>query len=173
MAESGEQLQKLPDAAILESERMGLSLNVQKTECVVISKKSSNRKCNLVSKGEKIKQVTKFKYLGYLITSDDRCTSEISKRIAMTKDTFQKMKPILTNRNISMTFTTKIRICLWKNIHIPDFKPEVGLKRLYIGYGATKLKMFPRAKLRRFNEASGNTPGVGSYNIAEGGSLGM
>ncbi|GFN79244.1 craniofacial development protein 2 [Plakobranchus ocellatus] len=60
-------------------------------------------KCNLASKGEKIKQVTKFKDLGYLITSDDRCTSEISKRKAMAEDTFQKMKPILANRNISST----------------------------------------------------------------------
>ncbi|GFN96293.1 protein vac14 homolog [Plakobranchus ocellatus] len=107
IAESGKQLQKLLDTAVLESERMGLSLNVKKTECMVTSKKSSNPKCNLVSKGEKIKQVTKFKYLGYLITSDGRCTSEISKGIAMAKDTFQKMKPILANRNISMT--TKIR----------------------------------------------------------------
>ncbi|GFO41960.1 RNA-directed DNA polymerase from mobile element jockey [Plakobranchus ocellatus] len=87
---------------------MCLSLNVKKTECMVISKKSSNPKWNLVSKGEKVKQVTKFKYLGYLITSDGRCTSEISKRIAMAKDTFQKMKPILANRNISIT--TKIRV---------------------------------------------------------------
>ncbi|GFN87970.1 endonuclease-reverse transcriptase [Plakobranchus ocellatus] len=73
-----------------------------------ISKKSSNPKCNLVSKGEKIKQVKKFKYLGYLTTSDGRCTSEVSKRIAMAKDTFQKIKKILANRNISMT--TKIRV---------------------------------------------------------------
>ncbi|GFO41456.1 endonuclease-reverse transcriptase [Plakobranchus ocellatus] len=103
IAESGKQLQKLLDTVVLESERMGLSLNVKKTECMVISKKSSNPKCNLVSKGEKIKQVTKFKYLGSLITSDSRCTTEICKRIAMVKDTFQKMKPIPANRNISMT----------------------------------------------------------------------
>ncbi|GFO32257.1 endonuclease-reverse transcriptase [Plakobranchus ocellatus] len=54
-AESGKQLQKLLDTVVLECERMGLSLNVKKTECMVISKKSSNPKCNLVSKGEKIK----------------------------------------------------------------------------------------------------------------------
>ncbi|GFN94140.1 endonuclease-reverse transcriptase [Plakobranchus ocellatus] len=53
IAESGKQLQKLLDTVVLESERMGLSLNVKKTECMVISKKSSNPKCNLVSKGEK------------------------------------------------------------------------------------------------------------------------
>ncbi|GFN81373.1 retrovirus-related pol polyprotein from type-1 retrotransposable element r2 [Plakobranchus ocellatus] len=90
LAESGKQLQKLLDTVVLESERMGLSLNVKKTECLVISKKPFNSKYNLVSKGEKIKQVTNFKYLGYLITSDGRCASEISKRIAMAKDTFQK-----------------------------------------------------------------------------------
>ncbi|GFO26146.1 RNA-directed DNA polymerase from mobile element jockey-like [Plakobranchus ocellatus] len=86
---------------------MGLSLNVKKTECMVVSKKSSNPKCNLVSKGKQIKQITKFKYPGYLITSDGRYTSEISERVAMAKDIFQKMKTILANRNISMT--TKIR----------------------------------------------------------------
>ncbi|GFN85077.1 RNA-directed DNA polymerase from mobile element jockey-like [Plakobranchus ocellatus] len=81
-------------------------------EYVVISKKSCNSKRNLVSKGEKIKQVTKFKYLGYLITSDGRCISEISKRIGMAKDTFQKMKPILANRNISMaTKIIKTYVC--------------------------------------------------------------
>ncbi|GFO36978.1 endonuclease-reverse transcriptase [Plakobranchus ocellatus] len=53
-------------------------------------------------KGEKIKQVTKFKHLGYLITSDRRRTSEISKRLATAKDTFQKKKPVLTKKNISM-----------------------------------------------------------------------
>ncbi|GFO12049.1 retrovirus-related pol polyprotein line-1 [Plakobranchus ocellatus] len=78
IAESGKQLQKLLDTVVFESKRMGLSLNVKKTECMVISKKSSNPKCNLISKGEKIKQVIKFKYLGCLITSDGRCTSEIS-----------------------------------------------------------------------------------------------
>ncbi|GFN94027.1 craniofacial development protein 2 [Plakobranchus ocellatus] len=65
---------------------MSLALNVKKTECMVISKKSSNPECNLVSKGKQIKQVTKFKYLGYLITSDGSCTSEVSKRIAMAKN---------------------------------------------------------------------------------------
>ncbi|GFO17831.1 endonuclease-reverse transcriptase [Plakobranchus ocellatus] len=108
IAESGKQLQKLLGIVVLESERMNLPLNVKKKGCMVISKKSSNPKCNLVSKGEKIKQVTKFKYPGYLITSDGRCTGEINKRIARAKDTFQKMKPLLANRSITMT--TKIRV---------------------------------------------------------------
>ncbi|GFO23935.1 retrovirus-related pol polyprotein line-1 [Plakobranchus ocellatus] len=51
IAESGEQIQELLDTVILENERMGLSFNVKKMECMVISKKSSNPKCNFVSKG--------------------------------------------------------------------------------------------------------------------------
>ncbi|GFO47792.1 craniofacial development protein 2 [Plakobranchus ocellatus] len=97
---SVKQLLKVLGTVVLEIERMGLSL--KKTECMVISKKSSNPKCNLVRKGEQMKHVSKFKYLGYLITSDGRCTSEISKRIVMAKDTFQKMKPIMANRNKSV-----------------------------------------------------------------------
>ena len=108
IAESEQQLQRLLNTVVLESEKMGLSLNVKKTECLVVSKKSLNPKCNLISKGEHIKQITKFKYLGYIITSDGKCTNEIRKRIAMAKDTFQKMKSVFTNRNIKMN--TKIRV---------------------------------------------------------------
>ena len=108
IAESQKQLQRLLDTVVKESEKMGLSLNVKKTECMVVSKKTINPKCSLSSKGEQIKQVTKFKYLGYLITSDGRCISEIRKRTAMAKDAFHKMKPVLMNRNISTT--TKKRV---------------------------------------------------------------
>ena len=53
MAESEGDLQKLLDIVLSESEVMGLSLNVKKTECMVVSKQSINPRCNLVSKGEK------------------------------------------------------------------------------------------------------------------------
>ena len=48
-----------------------------------------------------------FKYLGFTITPDAKCNVEIRKRIAMSKDTFSKMKPIFTNRNIGLD--TKMR----------------------------------------------------------------
>ena len=92
----------------LESEEMGLTLNVKKTECMVISKKAIVPSCNLQSRGQQIKLVKKFKYLGYMITSDGKCITEIKKRIATAKDAFQKLSLILKNRNISMT--TKFRV---------------------------------------------------------------
>ena len=108
IAGSEKDLQTLLDIVVKESENMGLFLNVKKTECMVVSKKVVNPNCNLKSKGEVIKQVKKFRYLGYMITSDGRCTAEIKRRIGMAKDSFNKMKPVLTNRNISMS--TKIKV---------------------------------------------------------------
>ena len=81
---------------------------VKKTECMVISKKAIVPSCNLQSRGQQIKLVKKFKYLGYTITSDGKCITEIKKRIATAKDAFQKLSLILKNRNISMT--TKFRV---------------------------------------------------------------
>ena len=108
IAGSKKALQSLINIVVTESERMGLSLNVKKTECMVVSKKSINPKCKVEINGEVIKQVQKFKYLGYTITSDGRCNTEIKRRIAIAKDCFTKMKSIFRNHDISMT--TKFRV---------------------------------------------------------------
>ena len=60
------------------------------------------------TRGQQIILVKKFKYLGYMITSDGKCITEIKKRIATANDAFQKLSLILKNRNISMT--TKFRV---------------------------------------------------------------
>ena len=67
IAESDDQLQKLLNIVVLESEKLGLTLNLKKTECMVVSKRFANPNFCLTSKGKKIKQVTKSKYLGYNI----------------------------------------------------------------------------------------------------------
>ena len=108
IAESETDLQKLLDITVEESDKLGLSLNVKKTECMVVTKKKIIPACNLVSNNHTIKQVSKFKYLGYMITSDGRCTTEVKKRIAMAKDAFRNLSPILKNRNILMQ--TKLRV---------------------------------------------------------------
>ena len=70
---------------------------------MAISKQSDIFVCNIIYKEEKIKQVGTFKYLGFTITPDARCDTEIKKRIiAFSADTFKKMKFFFTNRNIRM-----------------------------------------------------------------------
>ena len=64
IADSEENLQRLLDITIEKNEKMGLTLNVKETECMVISKKVKAASCNLQSRGQQIKLVKKFKYLG-------------------------------------------------------------------------------------------------------------
>ena len=78
----------------------GLQLHAKKAECMVISKHSDIPVCNILCKGKRIKQVGTFTYLGFTITPDARCDTEMKKRIALSKDTFPKMKSMFTNRNI-------------------------------------------------------------------------
>jgi len=108
IADSEKQLQKILSVVSKESKKRGLDLNAKKTECMVVSKKEQIPACNINCEGEKIKQVDKFKYLGFMVTPDGRCDTEIQKRIAIAKNTFNKMSSLLKNRNISMD--TKMRI---------------------------------------------------------------
>ena len=55
IADSEENLQRLLDITIEKSEEMGLTLNVKKTECMVISKKAIVPSCNLQSRGQQNK----------------------------------------------------------------------------------------------------------------------
>ena len=92
---------------VRESERKGLSLNCKKTECLVVSKKESPT-CVLKVKGQTIKQVSSFNYLGSLITEDTRCVQEVKRRIALAKSTFSKLDKIL--KNSALSIKTRIRV---------------------------------------------------------------
>ena len=102
IADLEEKLPNILTTVTVESENKGLQLNAKKTECMVISKQSDISVCKV----ERIKQVGSSKYLGFTITSDARCDTEIKKRIALSKEIFTRMKSIFTNRNIRIS--TKI-----------------------------------------------------------------
>ena len=108
IAESEEQLQSLLDNATTESEVKGLDLNTKKTECMVTTKKSETPICRLTSKGEGIQQVDVFRYLGYTMTSNGKCLTEVKKRIAIAKDAFNRMRTIMKNRCTALD--TRIRV---------------------------------------------------------------
>lgn len=72
------------------------------------SKQIAIPQCNIACKGERIRQVNTFKYLGCTITPDGKCDTEIKKRIGQSKATFNNMKCIFTNSNISRK--TKIHV---------------------------------------------------------------
>ena len=72
IADSEEKLQELLDTAAVESLKLGLSINCQKTFSMVCSKKTQMPRCHLSVNGTEIHQKESFMYLGSMITSDCR-----------------------------------------------------------------------------------------------------
>ena len=68
IADWEEKLQNILTTVTVGSENKGLQLNEKKTECMVISKQSDIPECNILCKGQGIKQVGTFKYLGFTIS---------------------------------------------------------------------------------------------------------
>ena len=110
ISNSEENLQKLLDTVVEASSRQGLTLNCKKTECMVVSKQTGVN-CHLEIGNEKIKQVKSFKYLGSIITEDGKCEKEIKSRIAMAKEAFQRLKPILVSGSLSLDTKKRILQC--------------------------------------------------------------
>ena len=108
IAQSKEKLQEMLDIIDFYSEENGLSINQKKTECMVVSKYQNVIDSGITLKGNPIKQVENFKYLGTWITNDGKCDKEIKTRIAMAKETFYKLNNIFHNHNIRLS--TKLNV---------------------------------------------------------------
>ena len=100
VADSAEKLQELVNAVNEASEEKGLRINRAKTECMVVSKRNEPIDCHVEIHQEPIKKVQEFQYLGSVLTSDARCTTEIKRRIGIAKTAFRKMKNVLTNGRV-------------------------------------------------------------------------
>jgi hypothetical protein len=111
IAENAADLQQMLDIVVIESAEKGLSLNIKKTETMVISKKNITPKCDIRIEGKLLNQVNKFKYLGVMVTSDGRCLTEIKSRIGQAKAAFQKMRNILCNKSLSLNIRKRVLKC--------------------------------------------------------------
>ena len=146
IASTEEDLQRMIDVVSKESNKMGLSLNVNKSECMSISKSKSSPTCNVNINGEAIKQVVRFNYLGSTITSDGRCDEEINKRIALSKQAFEKMSPIPKNRTISINTKTRVLKCYVWSVLLYDSECWTINKEMEKRLEATEM-WFPRKML--------------------------
>ena len=108
IAHSKEKLQEMLNIIDFYSEENGLSINLKKTEGMVVGKYNNGIDNGIVLNGNPIKQVEHFKYLGTWITSDGKCDKEIKSRIAMAKETFYKLTNIFHNHNIRLS--TKLNV---------------------------------------------------------------
>ena len=72
-----------------------MKINIIKTKAMMVSRNGGER-VNITVEGQSIEQVSKFRYLGSLISEDGRCLDFVKTRIGMAKDAFYKRKEMLT-----------------------------------------------------------------------------
>ena len=103
MAESEEELKSLLMKVKEESERVGLKLNIQKTEIM-----ASGPITSWQIDGETVETVTDFIFLGCKITADGDCSHEIKRRLLLGRKVMTKLDSTLKSRDI--TLSTKVRL---------------------------------------------------------------
>ena len=102
------QLQKMLNKLEKIGEQYGMSINVNKAECLVVTKLEKVPRLTLSLKGNSIKQTEHFRYLGSLVSSNGKCTNEIKRKIALAKQAFIVLEYNL--RNNKMSFRISLRL---------------------------------------------------------------
>ena len=101
MAESEEELKSLLMKVKEESEKVGLKLNIQKTNIV-----ASGPITSWQIGGETVERVADFIFLGSKITADGDCSREIKRRLLLGRKVMTNLDSVFKSRDI--TLSTKI-----------------------------------------------------------------
>ena len=118
MAESKEELKRLLMKVKKENEKVGLKLNIQKTNILVFSPITSWQ-----TVGETIEIVTDFIFFSSKITADGDCSHEIKRCLLLGRKDLTKLDSILRSRDI--TLSTKVHL-------VKDMVYLVVMYRCYI-----------------------------------------
>jgi hypothetical protein len=97
VASSQNGLQIVMNALNKTANKYDMKIHIKKTKTMVVSK-HDNVLVDIRIDGQRLEQVKKFRYLGAIITEDNRCIDEIKARIGMAKEAFTKRKELLTRR---------------------------------------------------------------------------
>ena len=103
MAESEEELNSLLMKVKVESEKVGLKLNIQKTKIM-----ASGPIISWEIDGETVETVSDFIFLGSKITTDGDCNHEIKRRLLLGRKAMTNLDSIFKSRDI--TLPTKVRV---------------------------------------------------------------
>ena len=110
MAESEEELKSLLVKVKVESEKVGLKLNIQKTKIM-----ASGPIISWHIDGETVETVSDFMFLGSKITADGDCSHEIKRCLLLGRKVMTNLQSIL--KSIDITLPTKV--CLVKAVVFP------------------------------------------------------
>ena len=101
MAESEEELESLLMKVKVESEKVGLKLNIQKTKIMASSPITSWQ-----ISGETVKTVSDFIFGGSKVAPDGDCSHEIKRRLLLGRKVMTNLDSIFRSRDI--TLSTKV-----------------------------------------------------------------
>ena len=96
MAESEEELKSLLMKVKVESEKIGLKLNIQKTKIM-----ASGPITSWQIDGETVETVADFTFWGSKITADGDCSHEIKRRLLLGRKLMTNLDSILKSRDIT------------------------------------------------------------------------
>ena len=102
MAENEEELKSLLMKVKVESEKVGLKLNIQKT--IMASSPITSWEID----GETVETVSDFIFLGSKITADGDCSHEIKRCLLLGRKVMTNLDSIFKSRDI--TLPTKVRL---------------------------------------------------------------
>src|SRR6476661_10810512 len=88
-------LQSLMDSLNTTAKHYNMKINIKKTKAMVVSRNGGGR-VNITVEGQSFEQVSKFRYIGSLISEDGRCLDVVKTRIGIAEDAFNKRKELLT-----------------------------------------------------------------------------
>ena len=97
MTESKEELKSLLMRVREESEKVGLTCNIQKTKVIASSPIPSWQ-----IEGEKVETVTDFIFLDSKISTDGNCSHEIKRHLHLGRKVMTNLDSILKNRDITL-----------------------------------------------------------------------
>ena len=103
MAESEEELKSLLMKVKVESEKVGLKLNIQKTK-IMISGPITSWEID----GETVETVSDFIFWGSKITADGDCSHEVKRHLLLGRKVMTNLDSIFKSRDI--TLSTKVRL---------------------------------------------------------------
>ena len=110
MAESEEELQNLLMKVKVDSEKVGLKLDIQKTKIM-----ASGPITSWEIDGETVETVSDFIFLGSKITADGDCSHEIKRRLLLGRKVMTNRESIFKSRDI----TLPTKVCLVKAMVFP------------------------------------------------------
>ena len=110
MAESEEELKNLLMKVKVESEKVGLKLNIQKMKIM-----ASGPNTSWEIDGETVETASDFIFLGSKITADADCSHGIKRRLPLGRKVMTNLDSILKSRDI----TLPTKVCLVKAMVFP------------------------------------------------------